>query len=138
MMDREIVKWRLNVVNRRSTMIRQLTDNTKAAFIERNAQMIIRTLKHLMPLVMLAVLTLAVLLPTVSAGALPTTNTSPDFAAIDAYIEAQMRDARVPGLALGIVQGDQIVHLKGFGVAGSDGRAVTPQTPFQLASLGKP
>jgi CubicO group peptidase (beta-lactamase class C family) len=36
------------------------------------------------------------------------------------------------------VQGDQIVHLKGFGVADPSGRAVTPQTPFQLASLGKP
>ena len=30
------------------------------------------------------------------------------------------------------------MHLKGFGVAGSDGRPVTPQTPFQLTSLGKP
>jgi len=45
----------------------------------------------------------------------------------------QMRDLRIPGLALGIVQGDQIVHLKGFGQAGPDGRPVTPQTPFQLA-----
>jgi len=98
----------------------------------------IRTLKRRLPLVMLALLALAMLLPSVSAGAAPATNGPPDFAAIDAYIEAQMRDARVPGLALGIVQGDQIVHLKGFGVAGPDGRAVTPQTPFQLASLGKP
>ncbi len=39
-----------------------------------------------------------------------------------------MRDLRIPGLALGIVQGDQIVHLKGFGVADPSGRAVTPQT----------
>jgi CubicO group peptidase (beta-lactamase class C family) len=61
-----------------------------------------------------------------------------DFAAIDTYVEGQMRELRVPGLALAIVQGDQIVHLKGFGVAGPDGRPVTPQTPFQLASLGKP
>jgi CubicO group peptidase (beta-lactamase class C family) len=44
----------------------------------------------------------------------------------------------IPGLALGIVQGDQIVHLKGFGVAGPDGRPVTPQTPFQINSLVKP
>jgi len=119
-------------------MIRQLTDNTTAAFIERNARMNIRTLKRLIPLVMLALLALAVLLPGASAGAMPTRNSPPDFAAIDAYIEAQMRDLRIPGLALAIVEGDQIVHLKGFGVAGPDGRAVTPQTPFQLASLGKP
>jgi len=100
--------------------------------------MTIRTLKRFMPLLMLALLTLAVLLPGVSAGAMPTRNSSTDFAAIDAYIDGQMRDLRIPGLALAIVQGDQIVHLKGFGSAGPGGRAVTPQTPFQLASLVKP
>src|ERR1700752_2284817 len=63
---------------------------------------------------------------------------APDFAAIDRYIESQMQAARLPGLALGIVQGDQIVHLKGYGIADPTGRAVTPQTPFQIASLGKP
>jgi CubicO group peptidase (beta-lactamase class C family) len=45
---------------------------------------------------------------------------------------------RIPGLAMGIVEGDRIIHLKGFGIAGSDGRPVTPQTPFQINSLGKP
>jgi CubicO group peptidase (beta-lactamase class C family) len=95
-------------------------------------------LKRLMPLVMLALLTLAMLLPAVTAGAVPTRNSPPDFAAIDAYVEQQMRELRIPGLALAIVEGDQIVHLKGFGIAGPDGRAVTPQTPFQLASLVKP
>jgi CubicO group peptidase (beta-lactamase class C family) len=118
-------------------VIRQFTNRTNAAFIEGNARMHIRTLKQLMPLLMLALL-LAVLLPAVSAGAMPTRNSPPDFAAIDAYVDAQMRDLRIPGLALAIVEGNQIVHLKGFGVAGPDGRPVTPQTPFQLASLGKP
>jgi CubicO group peptidase (beta-lactamase class C family) len=98
----------------------------------------IRTLKRLLPVLMLAMLALAVVLPAVSARALPTTNTPTDFGAIDAYIEQQMHDLHIPGLALGIVQDDQIVHLKGFGIAGPDGRAVTPQTPFQLASLVKP
>ena len=86
---------------------------------------------------MLALLLLALCL----IGTAPVTAAQPaaaDFAAIDAYIEAQMRELRIPGLALGIVQGDQIVHLKGFGVAGPDGRPVTPQTPFQINSLGKP
>ena len=44
---------------------------------------------------------------------------------------------RIPGLALGIVQGDEIVHLRGFGEADSSGRAVTPQTPFIIGSLSK-
>src|SRR5690606_21338571 len=53
-----------------------------------------------------------------------------DFNAVDEYISAQMRSTRIPGLSLAIVQGDQIVYLKGFGRADTTGRAVTPQTSF--------
>jgi len=60
-----------------------------------------------------------------------------DFAAIDAYVTEQMSNLRIPGMALGIVEGSQIAHLQGFGVADSTGRAVTPQTPFNLGSLTK-
>jgi CubicO group peptidase (beta-lactamase class C family) len=112
----------------------------------------IRTLKRLTPLVMLALLTLAVLLPVVPTGAMVITNSpldpslpfdkltnrrDEDFAAIDRYVEDEMRAQRIPGLALGIVQGDQIVHLKGFGVADPGGRVVTPQTPFIIGSTTK-
>ncbi|HEX6384556.1 MAG TPA: hypothetical protein VF177_07800, partial [Anaerolineae bacterium] len=37
----------------------------------------------------------------------------PDFTAVDSYVAAQMQAARIPGVALAIVQGNQIVHLKG-------------------------
>lgn len=60
-----------------------------------------------------------------------------DFSAVDAYVEAQMKAARIPGVALAVVQGDQITHLQGFGKADPGGRAVTPQTPFMIASLTK-
>jgi CubicO group peptidase (beta-lactamase class C family) len=60
-----------------------------------------------------------------------------DFATIDAYITEQMNDLGIPGMALGIVQGDQIIHLGGFGVADSSGRKVTPQTPFHIGSTTK-
>jgi len=60
-----------------------------------------------------------------------------DFAAIDNYVQSEMQAMRLPGLALGIVQGDQIAHLRGFGTADPSGRAVTPQTPFITASLSK-
>jgi CubicO group peptidase (beta-lactamase class C family) len=86
---------------------------------------------------MLALLSLAVLLPAASAGAMIATNSPPDLATIDAYVEAQQRDLRIPGLALAIVQGDQIVHLKGFGVVDPSGRVVTPQTPFMIGSVTK-
>ena len=61
----------------------------------------IHTLKRLTPLLMLALLTLAVLLPAVSAGAMPARNSQANFVAIDAYVEAQQRELRFPGLALG-------------------------------------
>lgn len=60
-----------------------------------------------------------------------------DLAAIDAYVMAQMRTQRIPGLALGIVHGKQIVHLRGFGVATPQGRPVTPQMTFVIGSLTK-
>ncbi|MFN8386209.1 MAG: serine hydrolase domain-containing protein [Anaerolineales bacterium] len=60
-----------------------------------------------------------------------------DFDEVDAYISAKMEELDIPGAALVIVQGDQIVHLKGFGVADESGRPVTPQTPFFTGSTGK-
>ena len=62
---------------------------------------------------------------------------SPDFAAIDHYIEEEMEATRLPGLALAIVRNDRIVHMKGFGESSSSGRKVTPQTPFVIGSTGK-
>ena len=86
----------------------------------------------------LLLLTVALsLVPTVPSYADPPPAASPDFAAIDAYIAEEMRDVRIPGLALGIVHNDEIVHLRGLRVADASGRVVTPQTPFILASASK-
>jgi len=82
-------------------------------------------------------LTLALTLTIGNVNASPTLQGETDFAAIDAYITEQMNDLGIPGMALGIVQDGQIVHLGGFGVADSSGRAVTPQTPFIIASVTK-
>lgn len=56
---------------------------------------------------------------------------------LDAYVEAQMRDLHIPGLAIAIVRGDQIAYLRGYGTAGAGNRPVTPQTPFLIASMSK-
>lgn len=56
---------------------------------------------------------------------------------IDAYIHARMQAAHIPGLALGVVRGKEVAYLKGYGIAGPDGRSVTPQTPFILGSTSK-
>src|SRR3712207_8292916 len=54
-------------------------------------------------------------------------NPGADFAGIDAFIEQEMREVHIPGLALGIVHNDEVVHLRGFGEADPAGRAVTAQ-----------
>jgi CubicO group peptidase (beta-lactamase class C family) len=57
--------------------------------------------------------------------------------AIDAYVERQMRRLHIPGVSLAVVEGDKIVHLRGFGRARPGGEAPTPQTPFALGSTTK-
>ncbi len=59
------------------------------------------------------------------------------FKTIDRYIENRMKTYKIPGIALGIVNDDSIVYLKGYGIADDNGRIVTPQTPFLLASVTK-
>src|SRR4029078_11599289 len=59
-----------------------------------------------------------------------------NFDAIDDYISSKMKELRIPGAARVVVKGDQIVHLKAFGVADASGRPVTPQTPFFTGSTG--
>jgi CubicO group peptidase (beta-lactamase class C family) len=60
-----------------------------------------------------------------------------DFGEIDAYISTKMKELGIPGAALVIVQGDQIVHLRAFAVADAAGRPVIPRTPFFTGSTGK-
>lgn len=62
---------------------------------------------------------------------------TPDFDKMDTYIKEEMKQCRIPGFALGIVKGDDIIYLKGYGKADTTGRQVTPQTPFLIASLSK-
>ncbi len=73
-----------------------------------------------------------------AAGAQPAVGVGPfDSAASDRYVEGEMRAARIPGAAIGIVKDGQILYVKGYGVADPAGRAVTPQTPFFLGSVSK-
>lgn len=56
---------------------------------------------------------------------------------IDAYIEQQMHRLNIPSASLAIVEGDKIVHLRGFGQARPGGEAPLPQTPFFIGSATK-
>jgi CubicO group peptidase (beta-lactamase class C family) len=57
---------------------------------------------------------------------------------IDSYVLRQMKELDIPGVAIGIVRGDQVVYTQGYGVADDAGRAMTSDTPFLIASLSKP
>lgn len=59
------------------------------------------------------------------------------FAAVDRYVEQEMKAGSVPGFSLALVRGQRVVHLRAFGIADRTGRSVTPQTPFILGSLTK-
>lgn len=60
-----------------------------------------------------------------------------DFDRIDTYIETQLKEADIPGAALVIVERGEIVHLRGFGIADSDGRPVTVETSLVIGSVSK-
>ena len=70
------------------------------------------------------------------ASAKPATKGA-SYDAIDAYVEGQMHRLNIPGVSLAIVEGDQIVHLRGFGQARPGGEAPGPQTPFFNGSFTK-
>ena len=61
-----------------------------------------------------------------------------DYKRLDARLQALMRNERMVGLAVGVVENGEIRFLKGYGetVAGS-GEAVTTDTVFRWASVSK-
>jgi CubicO group peptidase (beta-lactamase class C family) len=61
-----------------------------------------------------------------------------DPKAVDAIVQDGLKSWQVPGAALAVVRGDEVVYLKGYGVCqvGTD-KAVTPDTSFAIASCSK-
>ncbi len=56
---------------------------------------------------------------------------------IEAYIQQGMAEEAIPGVAVALIENGQVVYTKGFGKSDASGALVTPQTPFQLASITK-
>lgn len=59
-----------------------------------------------------------------------------DFAAIDAQLQAAMKQHRLPGMSVVIVQDGDIIFATGYGEA-SPGRPMTPDTPMYIGSTSK-
>jgi CubicO group peptidase (beta-lactamase class C family) len=57
---------------------------------------------------------------------------------VDRVARAQMESLQVPGMAVAVIRGDQLLLAKGYGLANIEQRiAVTPETMFESGSLGK-
>jgi CubicO group peptidase (beta-lactamase class C family) len=70
----------------------------------------------------------------------PTAEPTPalDKAAVDALVRGALKAWGVPGAAVALVRGDEVVYLAGHGVRELGGdRPVTPDTVFPLASCSK-
>jgi Beta-lactamase class C and other penicillin binding proteins len=60
-----------------------------------------------------------------------------DSKIIDQIIEEEMKEMKIPGLAIGIVSGTDTIYLKGFGKANESGTKVTEETAFFIGSSSK-
>lgn len=61
-----------------------------------------------------------------------------DRTALDAYLRSSMADWRVPGMAVAVLAGDEILLLEGYGLRNIESeRPVTPDTLFVAASTTK-
>jgi len=58
---------------------------------------------------------------------------------LDPLIERGMKDQKIPGLAVGVVQNGRLVYSRGFGVMKlGEPAPITPDTLFHMASVTKP
>jgi CubicO group peptidase (beta-lactamase class C family) len=59
-------------------------------------------------------------------------------ATLDAYVESSMKQWKVPGAAVAIIQGHSVTYVKGYGVRDiASGKPVTPDTLFAIGSCTK-
>jgi CubicO group peptidase (beta-lactamase class C family) len=57
---------------------------------------------------------------------------------VDSYIAQQMREQKIPGLALAVLLDGRVIKAQGYGYADLEFRApVTPETMFESGSIGK-
>jgi len=86
----------------------------------------------------LVTLTLLILLLFQSFVFVQTRNIDERLKGLDSFIEDGMKDWNVPGLAIGIVEGEQIIYLKGYGLRDVERKLpVTENTLFGIGSHGK-
>lgn len=74
-------------------------------------------------------------------GMIPTTTEAATnqtvYQQVDNYIAKEMKAANIPGMAIGIVKDNKIVHVSGYNNPSYPARVITAQTPFILGSTSK-
>jgi len=71
-------------------------------------------------------------------GAAPADAAKDALAGYDALIEKMIQDSRIPGLAIAIVKGGEVIYAKGFGYRDVEKKLpVTPDTLFAIGSTTK-
>ncbi|MES2297030.1 MAG: serine hydrolase domain-containing protein [Pseudomonadota bacterium] len=74
-------------------------------------------------------------LPSVSSSA---NSAQPDNAAIDSYVQSELKRQSIPGLALVVQQNGKLVYAKGYGYANLEqGSAASTEQRFQIGSISK-
>ena len=70
----------------------------------------------------------------------PQRTANPYAECLEPFIEKTLREEKIPGVAIGIVENGKLVYSRGFGVMnwGDPARPVTPETLFHMASVTKP
>ena len=69
------------------------------------------------------------------AAVQPATSGRIDFTVLDSAVAAQMYKHSLPGVALAVVRGGEIIYIKGYGTAGA--HPMTPQTQMFIGSQSK-
>ena len=73
-----------------------------------------------------------------SARAAAAAAQAPDFAALDAVVQEELKQAGVPGATVAIVSGGRVIYSKGYGTANAEtGAVMTPDLLFRLGSTTK-
>ena len=88
------------------------------------------------PYLILLLVIISILFSSTFVHASPTTSDIIDTKALDAVVVSQMAKHGLPGVALAVIENDEVIYQKGYGVDGN-GDSMTPQTKVFIGSQSK-
>ncbi len=92
-------------------------------------------LRPVVPMMLFGLL-FALLLAGPAARAVTQGGAGPDLAVIDAFVEDRMARHGIPGIAIAVVRGGEVIHARGFGTDGR-GQPMTADAPLYIGSVSK-